>query len=85
MADRIGTKAAWLSGLVGVALLAAVIAVALHASEAEAFARLLEQAQPAWLAAALALQAATYLARARSGVASRVLRARRCQSGSRIG
>ena len=62
MADRIGTKAAWLSGLIGVALLAAVVAVALHASDAEAFARVIEQAQPAWLAAALGLQMATYLA-----------------------
>lgn len=62
MADRVGTKAAWLSGLIGVAFLAVVIAIALHASEAEAFARLLEQAQPAWLAVAAALQAATYLA-----------------------
>jgi Mg2+-importing ATPase len=62
MADRVGTKAAWLSGLIGVALLAVVVAVALHASEAQALARLLERAQPAWLAAALALQAATYLA-----------------------
>src|SRR6476620_7610021 len=62
MADRIGTKAAWLSGLIGVALLAAVVAVALHASDAEAFARLIERAQPAWLAAALGLQMATYLA-----------------------
>ncbi|MGZ5094816.1 MAG: HAD-IC family P-type ATPase, partial [Burkholderiales bacterium] len=62
MADRIGTKAAWLSGLIGVALLATVIAVALHASEAEAFARLLQQTQPMWLGAAAVLQAATYLA-----------------------
>ena len=55
-------KVAWLSWAVGVALLAAVIAVALHVAEAEEFARLLEQVEPAWLAAALALQAATYLA-----------------------
>lgn len=62
MADRIGTKAAWLSGLIGVALLAAVVAVALQVSDAEAFARLVDRAQPTWLAAALALRAATYLA-----------------------
>jgi uncharacterized membrane protein YbhN (UPF0104 family) len=62
MADGTGRKVAWLSGLIGVALLAAVIAVALHASEAEAFARLLQQTQPVWLAVAAALQTATYLA-----------------------
>lgn len=48
--------------LVGLAILAAVVAIALHFSEAAQFARLLEQVQPTWLAAAFALQAGTYFA-----------------------
>jgi Mg2+-importing ATPase len=48
--------------LLGAALLAAVIAATLHISEERAFIRLIERAQPWWLAAAFALQAATYLA-----------------------
>jgi uncharacterized protein (TIRG00374 family) len=55
-------KAGWVSWLVGLAILAAVVAVSLRFSEAAQFARLLEQLQPAWLAAALALQAGTYIA-----------------------
>lgn len=55
-------KAGWISWLVGLAMLAAVVAVALHFSEAAQFARLLEQVEPAWLAGAFALQAATYVA-----------------------
>jgi Mg2+-importing ATPase len=54
----------WLSWLVGAALLAAVVLAARHFSEERAFLQLLEQAEPAWLLAALALQAATYLAQA---------------------
>ena len=54
----------WLSWLVGAALLAAVVLAARHLSEERAFVQLLEQAEPAWLLAALALQAATYLAQA---------------------
>ncbi len=51
-----------MSWLVGLAILAAVVAVALHFSEAAQFASLVEQVEPAWLAAALALQAGTYVA-----------------------
>ena len=57
-------RAAWLSWLVGLALLAAVVMTALHLSEAEAFAQLAGRVRPEWLAAALALQAGTYLAQA---------------------
>jgi Mg2+-importing ATPase len=56
------SRVTWLSWFVGTALLAAVVLAVLHIAEAESFARLVEQAEPAWLAAALALQAATYLA-----------------------
>lgn len=52
----------WISWLLGAAVLAAVVAVALHRSEAEAFARLLEQVEPGWFALAVVLQALTYLA-----------------------
>ncbi|MCC7178825.1 MAG: flippase-like domain-containing protein [Acidobacteria bacterium] len=48
--------------LLGAALLAAVVAAALHFSEERAFVRIAERAEPWWLAAALALQAGTYLA-----------------------
>ncbi|MBV2132220.1 flippase-like domain-containing protein [Pseudomonas sp. MAP12] len=52
----------WLSWLLGAAALAAVVAVALHLSEARDLKRLLQEAQPAWFALALLLQALTYLA-----------------------
>lgn len=58
---RTGT---WLSWLIGAALLAGVVAAARHLSDERAFVQLVEQAEPAWLLAALALQAATYLAQA---------------------
>jgi len=48
----------------GIALLAAVVLVVLQRSEEREFVRLLEAVSPAWLAAALVLQASTYLARA---------------------
>src|SRR5512137_1983715 len=54
----------WLSWLIGAALLTGVVVAARHPSEERAFVQLLEQAEPAWLLAALALQAATYLAQA---------------------
>ena len=53
---------AWGSWLLGAALLAAVIAGALHFAEGRAFVRLAQQAAPWWLAGALALQIATYVA-----------------------
>lgn len=52
----------WISWLLGAATLAAVVAVALHLTEARAFARLLGQTEPGWCALALVLQALTYLA-----------------------
>lgn len=62
-AERTGRKSSrgWLSFLLGLALLAGVIVVATHFSEEESFVRLTRQAQPAWLIAALALQAVTYV------------------------
>jgi Mg2+-importing ATPase len=52
----------WLSWLLGTAVLAAVVAGALHFSEERAFVLLAERAQPWWLGAAAVLQAATYVA-----------------------
>jgi Mg2+-importing ATPase len=52
----------WVSWFLGVALLAAVVVAGLHFSEERAFVRLVERAEPWWLAVALALQVATYVA-----------------------
>src|SRR5947207_657689 len=62
--DRSNPAAPWVPWLLGVAALAAVIIVSLHVSEGREFLRLLERARPAWLALAMVLQAATYLAQA---------------------
>jgi len=59
-ADAGGRGRDWLAWLFGAAMLAGVIAAALHFAEAEAFLRLAEQAQPWWLGLALLAQAATY-------------------------
>jgi Mg2+-importing ATPase len=56
--------APWVPWVLGVAALAAVIVVSLHVSEGREFLRLLERARPAWLALAVVLQGATYLAQA---------------------
>jgi len=62
-ADRnTGLRPRWISWLLGVALLAAVIAGALRFSEERAFVRLAQQAEPWWLAVAFLLQAGTYIA-----------------------
>ena len=61
---RPGTRPAWASWLLGMVLLGAVVAVALHLSEARELGRLVERAQPRWLALAVLLQAVTYLAQA---------------------
>jgi Mg2+-importing ATPase len=47
--------------LFGAALLAAVIAAALHFSDGAGFVRMAEQAEPWWLGLAVALQLGTYL------------------------
>ena len=52
----------WLSRIVGLAVLAAVIVAAIYFSDERAFLRLASEAEPAWLVAALVLQSATYLA-----------------------
>ncbi|HVN41369.1 MAG TPA: lysylphosphatidylglycerol synthase domain-containing protein, partial [Steroidobacteraceae bacterium] len=57
-------RAHWLPWLTGLAALVAVVLVATHAAEERAFLGLLQQAQPAWLLLALALQAGTYFAQA---------------------
>ncbi|GJI90929.1 lysylphosphatidylglycerol synthase transmembrane domain-containing protein [Duganella hordei] len=54
--------AAWMSWVLGVAMLAAVIVAALHFSEQRQMVDIAQRAQPWWLAVALALQAATYAA-----------------------
>lgn len=51
----------WGSWLLGAASLAGVVAMALHYSEAQGFARLLAQVEPGWLALAMLLQLLTYL------------------------
>ena len=52
----------WLSWLLGLSVLGAVVAAALHFAEAREFARIAELSEPRWLALAVALQAATYVA-----------------------
>jgi Mg2+-importing ATPase len=52
----------WISWMLGAALVATVVAAALHASEAGAFLRLAQRTTPSWLLAAVVLQAATYVA-----------------------
>ncbi|HEU4617145.1 MAG TPA: lysylphosphatidylglycerol synthase transmembrane domain-containing protein [Gammaproteobacteria bacterium] len=52
----------WISWLLGVAMLAAVVVVALHFSEERQLLAIVERAEPWWLGAAVLLQAATYLA-----------------------
>jgi P-type Mg2+ transporter len=54
----------WLPWLIGIAVLAAVVAAAMHFSEERAFARLLTSIDVSWLLAAVALQSLTYLAQA---------------------
>jgi uncharacterized protein (TIRG00374 family) len=61
-----------LSWLPGVLLLAGLVAVVSHLGEGKKFALQLERAQPAWIAVAALLQAATYVAAA--AVWQRVLR-----------
>ena len=58
-ASRIGR---WLGLLVGLATLAAVIALATHLSEPRELSHLVERAEPWWIAVALVLQAGTYVA-----------------------
>ena len=55
-------SARWLSWILGIALLIAVVWGTLHFSEERAFLRLAEHAKPWWLVAALFLQAGTYMA-----------------------
>ena len=62
MSDRASRN--WLPWLLGVAALAAVVAAATHLTEERAFVALLRDVEPGWLAVAVALQAATYLAQA---------------------
>ena len=54
--------ARWVLWLVGIALLAAVVAAAIHFSEEREFLLLAERAEPWWLLLAFAFQAGTYLA-----------------------
>jgi Mg2+-importing ATPase len=54
----------WLVWMLGLGLLAGVVVVTVHFSEALDFARLAQQAHPLWLLVAVALQVATYVAQA---------------------
>ena len=54
----------WGSWLLGAAVLAAVVFLALHFSEGREFLSLAQRARPRWLAVAFLLQAATYFAQA---------------------
>jgi len=53
--------------MLGGALLVAVIAAALHFSEERAFVRVVQEAEPWWLAVAVFLQVGTYVAQGASG------------------
>ncbi|WP_175364139.1 magnesium-translocating P-type ATPase [Pseudomonas corrugata] len=55
-------SALWLSWLLGAAMFAAVVGVALRFTDVESFTRLLARAEPLWLVAALVLQGLTYIA-----------------------
>ncbi len=57
-----GRVAQWFSWMFGLAMLVAVIMAVLHFSEQRELLRIAEKAQPWWLAVAILLQAATYLA-----------------------
>lgn len=54
----------WLAWLVGLAVLAAVVIIVTRISEPRDFVRLVERAEPWWLAVAFVLQAGTYVAQA---------------------
>ncbi len=55
-------SALWLTWLLGAAMFATVVGVALQFTDVESFTQLLTQAEPLWLLAALGLQALTYMA-----------------------
>lgn len=76
-------SALWLTWLLGAAMFATVVGVALHFTDVESFSRLLTQAQPQWLILAFVLQALTYVAQGQ--VFRVVLKAggRTCPCGSR--
>ena len=63
-AQETPARIAWLSWVLGGALLAAVVVAAFHFSDERAFLRVAQQAKPQWLALAILLQAGTYLAQA---------------------
>ena len=54
--------ALWLTWLLGAAMFATVVGVALQFTDVESFTRLLTEAEPRWLIAAFGLQALTYMA-----------------------
>ena len=54
--------ALWGAWLLGAAICAMVVGVALHFTDLESFTQLLMEAEPLWLVGALGLQALTYLA-----------------------
>jgi Mg2+-importing ATPase len=54
-------RSRWLTWLIGLAIVAALVLAVRHVAEERAFVRLVGQAQPYWLLVALALQAVTYV------------------------
>ena len=61
-AQHYNRPALWLTWLLGAAMFATVVGVALQFTDVESFTRLLTEAEPLWLVGALALQALTYMA-----------------------
>ena len=57
-----GHRANWISWLLGIGLLVAVVGGAIRFSEEESFLRLAERAEPWWLVLAVLLQVGTYIA-----------------------
>jgi P-type Mg2+ transporter len=60
--DARRSRGFWINWLFGAAILASVVVLALHSSDARHFPELLERAQPKWLLAGVLCQGATYLA-----------------------
>lgn len=60
--DSRRSRGSWINWLFGAAILASVVVLALHASDARRFPELIERARPKWLLAGVLCQSATYLA-----------------------
>jgi len=60
--DARRSRGLWINWLFGAAVLASVVVLALHSSDARRFPELIERARPKWLLAGVVCQGATYLA-----------------------